>query len=71
MKERPLPIISYSNPHSNRNANSLVWDIQTQLGRFHIVGMGKPYDVVIAPESLPGSVRHYKTWSGRTGGCGQ
>lgn len=40
-------------PTQNRNANSLVWDIQTQLGRFHIVGMGKPYDVVIAPESLP------------------
>lgn len=30
----------------------LVWQIQTQLGRFRISGMGKPYDVIIAAQSL-------------------
>ncbi len=32
--------------------NTLVQDIQIQLGRYRVSGMGKPYDIIIAPKSL-------------------
>jgi shikimate kinase/3-dehydroquinate synthase len=54
LEQREAHYRSFPNHISTENSapENLVQDIQRQCGRFRVTGMGKPYDIVITPQSL-------------------